>query len=371
MGGKQKGDGLMKLTTVAFPAALVAATFLLGCSPRPSAPGAATPTGLGPKGEGPSSALPSIDAKERFSLDTGVKGHDGKPEGMTGIAVSADGKVALAMGTARAGNVQVWDLENRKKLYQYDSDCGSVLPVAISPDSKLGAYFSQQLDSIVLIDLSNGKEVRRLRKKGDVPLSFFTTGLAFSPKGDLVIVGYKDEIIGWDPTTGDEQFVLKEAAEVTALTGFFGEGKKIAAGTEKGTIKVWDTSTGNVVQTLVGGGKDKIAHLVVSGDGKRLGGWALLGPIKIWDLTSGKLEKELPGDTGLFPSMWFLPDNRTVVYITSWELVLQDIATGKKKTFGASKFWHYPVAVTPDGSTLLSSEEKSATIRVWDLKSAR
>src|SRR5262249_17815649 len=110
----------------------------------------------------------SLLPTERFSLDTGIKKDDGKPVGTTGIAVSPDGKLVLAMASVsqrNAGNVQVWDLENRKKLYQYDNPIGSMLPVAISPDGKLGAYASQFPAQIVLIDLTNGKEVRQLRKK--------------------------------------------------------------------------------------------------------------------------------------------------------------------------------------------------------------
>ena len=111
------------------------------------------------------------------------------------------------------------------------------------------------------------------------------------------------------------RFAWKEAAEVSALSEFFDDGKKIAPGTEKGSIKVWDVATGKVAQTLTEGGKDKkIGRLFVSKDGKRLGAYDNLGPIQTWDLASGKVVKESRRDSpGLWCSIRFLPDNRTIV----------------------------------------------------------
>jgi WD40 repeat protein len=344
------------------PAALLlAATFLVGCIAKPSSPVPATAeAALG---------LGSFEVKERFKLDTGIRNDDGKPTGTTGIAVSADGRVALVMGTAKTGNVQVWDLEIRKKLYQYDNPVGSVLPVAISPDGKLGAFPTQTNPCIVLIDLTNGKEVRRLRKKRGGPLSFFMHGLAFTPKGDLVIVTSDEQIIGWDAATGEERFVWTETATVSALSGFFDDGNKIASGTEKGSIKIWDISTNKPAQTLVENGKEKIRNLFVSRDGKRLGTHESFGPITTWDLATGKVVNECRGDLGVWCSIFFLPGDRFVVYNGDWALFLQDTVTGAKKNFAERKdVRHCPVAVTPDGGMLVFGED-DAMISVWDLKS--
>jgi WD40 repeat protein len=165
----------MKQLPVGLSAALLTAVLLVGCSPNPppQSPGSGDP----------SSGQPAFEVTERFSLDTGIKDSEGKPEGTLGIAISADGKLALAIANGKSGNVQVWDLEHRKKLYEHDSENGSMLPVAISPDGKLGAYSAQESSSIALIELTSGKQLRRLRKKGDEPLYAFTTGLAFSAKG--------------------------------------------------------------------------------------------------------------------------------------------------------------------------------------------
>src|SRR5438067_1840888 len=110
----------MRRIPAAFSAPLAAAVVWAGCAPKPPAP----ESGAG----APPAGRVAYDVTERFSLDTGIRDTDGKPVGFSGIAVAPDGKRAVLYASAKAGNVQVWDLEHRKKLAQYDSPSGSMLP---------------------------------------------------------------------------------------------------------------------------------------------------------------------------------------------------------------------------------------------------
>ena len=86
---------------------------------------------------------------------------------------------------------------------------------------------------------------------------------------------------------------------------------------------------------------------------------------------NGKPANDVRANPGLWCSIRPLPDNRTVVYNGDWAFFLQDTVSGDTKSFGERKdVRHYPVAVTPDGGTLLTGEE-DAKITVWDLKSSR
>jgi WD40 repeat protein len=339
--------------------ALVSAVFWAGCAPK------APPTGAG--GEAPPAAEVAYDVKERFSQDTGIKDTDGKPVGFSGIAISPDGKRAVLYAAAKAGNVQVWDLEHRKKLAQYDSPSGSMLPVAVSPDGKLAAYPSQVQGAVVLLDLADGKELRRLAKR---PLGYYVPGLVFSPGGDLLVVASRKEIVGLGPADGAVRFVLPETAEVSALSGFFDGGKKIASGTEAGTIKVWDVAARKVERTLLEEDRKeqrKVKKLFVSPDGRHLAA-DLFPPFYLWDLSSGQRGAEFRLPNFLWYTIQFLPDNRTVVFNGPEAFFLCDVFTGAKKAFGENKaVRHYPVAVTPDGSIVVSTEE-DGTLRVWDVK---
>jgi WD40 repeat protein len=351
---------------------VLSAGFVAGCSTKPST------SEPGSESRSATSAAFPYEAKERFSFDTGIKDREGKPATATGIAISADGKLALVVGQGgQAGNVQVWDLDSRKKLYQYDDPGEYTLPAALSPDRKFGAYVTQTNHEIALLDLSNGKQVRHLRKKNDGSLDYTCTGLSFAPGSDLLLIASADEIIGWDPTTGTERFLWKETGRVTKLSEFFDGGKKLAVGTETGSIKVWDVASGKVVQTLAAGNankndnKDQITALVVNRDGKRLATSKLFGPMTIWDLTTGKGVGQLKANPGLWSALRFLPDNRTLVYNGDWGLALQDSESGETKSIVETPgIRQYPVSVTPDGSMFLSTQE-DGKIRVWDLKHVR
>jgi WD40 repeat protein len=359
----------MRRTNVLMLLALIIVGALLGCSGTPRTPELAGATGSEAKGtEGASKD--GAEIKELFALDTGFN-DEGKPKGATGIAVSGDGKIALVMATLKAANVQVWDLEKRKKLYQYDNQSGSKLPVAISPDGKVGAYATQNRLSIVLIDLDSGKELRQLRKKGGVPLNFFTLGLSFAPAGDLLIVASDKDIIGWDPATGEERFTWSNEEEVIALSNFFEGGKKIASATEKGGVKVWDVALGKPVKTFDPALKDdKVKKLFVNEDGKWLGLQGLYDPFKILDAATGTVLKEFKGSPGVWSSVLLLPDGHHIIYNGDWDYVVQDVNTGDKNTFGATRDnRHYPVAVTKDGATAVTSDD-TGKITVWSLKVA-
>ena len=315
-----------------FAAAFLAAALFVGCSKTPPTPA--------PGNQGPGSEKPiSWDMKERFNLDTGLT-HDGKPIGMLTIAVSADGKLVLGVALGKKDNVQVWDLENRKKLYQYDTEVGVVLPVAISPDRKSGAYVTGGQSRVVLIDLTNGKPLRQLRKKDGFALGSFTTGLAFSPKGDLLIIAAEKEIVGWDPATGDVRFVWQEPEDVMGCRAFLTRARRSPRAPGR-AIKVWDVATGNVAKTIAEKGEKEVDHLFVSADGKYLGLHESFGPIKMYDLKTGQVVKEFRVHPGTFcSSMQLLPDNRTIAYNEDWALVLQDTVTGEKKSFAEGREMH-------------------------------
>ncbi|HYT91215.1 MAG TPA: hypothetical protein VEL76_21050 [Gemmataceae bacterium] len=324
---------------------------LLGCG-----------SGTGPNPQGPASV------KSLFTLDTGMMDVWGKKKiGPTSMALSPDGKLLLAMGLTKTGNVQVWDLDKQQKLHQFDDQSGTTrLPVAISPDGKTGAYFRlRKGGKIVLIDLLSGKEVRTIQDKKR-RLDSSLTGMQFSPGGDLLIMACQMEIIGWDPATGNERFTWQDGARIRALSRFFEDGKKIASLNETATIKVWDVATGKPLQTVNDGNRTLGEFLAVSGDGKYLVSRGTQ-PIKFWDLPAGKVHKEVVEVQGIYPSIVILPDHRTVVWTKPGGLLLYDLVSGTKKQEVNAHEGHVQcLAVKSDGSLLLSSGE-DAQIKGWKL----
>jgi len=85
-------------------------------------------------------------------------------------------------------------------------------------------------------------------------------------------------------------------AEVTVLAGHTGNvsglafspaGNKLASASHDGTIRLWDTATGQPITTLTGH-NDRVTSVVFTPDGARLisGGWD--GSVRVWDIASGQ-----------------------------------------------------------------------------------
>jgi WD40 repeat protein len=99
---------------------------------------------------------------------------------------------------------------------------------------------------------------------------------------------------------------------VGAMTvAFSPDGKRLVAGGEKNTVKIWDVSTGEVLQTLHGHNGD-VRAATFSPDPK--GRWGASAgedsTVKVWDSRSGTLVHSFRGHTGLVSSLAFSPKGR-------------------------------------------------------------
>jgi WD40 repeat protein len=183
------------------------------------------------------------------------------------MAVSADGKILVGQVSGGAGQLQIWDLDKRKRLHAFKNPDGTTLPVALSPDAKVAAYATMnRWNNIVLRDVATGKELRQLSKK-DRPLSDAFRGLAFSSDGGLIIVGSDNEILGWDPRSGEPRFSWKVDGKIFAMSEPFHDGKHVACGFEKGRVAIWDITTGKPALTLPAKDDFNVEAITVSRDG--------------------------------------------------------------------------------------------------------
>jgi WD40 repeat protein len=340
-----------------WPCLLAALILGAGGCRRQRGPAAPTDGGANPPaGDG----APVIVSPHR-SIPCDIKG------GTTAVDVSSDGSLVIVQGNGDEKNVQIWDVGSQKMLHAFDNRSGSVLPVAMAPDGKTAAYGTYS--HIVQVDVQSGKELRRLTDK-EGPFGF-PRGLCYSPAGDLIVVASGRKILAWDSATGEQRWSWNaDEKEVTSLSGFFDQGRKIAVGGEKGAITVWDTAQGKPIQTVSKGSKDKITAIAVTSDGKTLAAAEIFDTIKVWDPATGRVLRALdtPGMSLRVDALLFLKDGKTLVYPDQEnDLILEDSETGKVRARlhgHTENIWS--IALAADGSTLYSGGGK--TINVWDLK---
>jgi WD40 repeat protein len=192
-----------------------------------------------------------------------------------------------------------------------------------------------------------------------------TTGLAFSPAGDLLATVGMDHFVRLrDAATGKELRNWSFPGEYNMPLAFTPDGKRLAVGGPK--IRLWDVATGQAVAALDGGA----GSFAFSPDGGLLIA-GQNGLVSVWELAPGR--RRLVIDHHLRGAVFSLavsPDGRSLLTgCRDGQVRLWELATGKERAhFAGHKddLWVSPVAITPDGRTAASSGG-DGFLFVWDL----
>jgi WD40 repeat protein len=299
----------------------------------------------------------AVEVRPRATLSTGL------PNIVLNLALSSDGQHLIVKDFQKA---QIWDTKESQKLHEIKLDQGSSLSVAMAPDGTNAAYTGGTGSWLIIDDVKTGKQVHVIRT-GFTRLNYLT----WSPKGDVIVICANDDIYGYDPKSGKESFKWSAGQqEVTALSAFFEDGKKIASGGKDGTVKIWDVASGKPVQHLTGGPKGKVEVVAASSDGKKIAWVPLDGPIQFWDTQTGKQQRTLKWSSPWNPTR-FLADGKTIALPKDNEIILQAVETGAtRQSLRAHKAVITDMAVSFDGS-ILASVSRDGMICLWDVNALK
>ncbi len=228
-----------------------------------------------------------------------------------------------------------------------------------SPDStRIATQFAQ---SLYIWDATSGKIVLK-QKLGDSRYSF-----NWSPdnKSILVIPSYYEKeqssfVI--DANTGQTRFTLEEISNKANASYVWGPaGRSIAAVTKDQIVRIWNTSSGKLLQMLSG------YSLQWSPDGAWLAVNNKTRQIQIYNTSNAKVSVTLNDETGSTIGIAYSPDSlRIATTDLSGVIHIWDAITGKL----LFNLTGHKGAVTwvnwkPDGTQLLSAGS-DGTLRLWD-----
>lgn len=278
-----------------------------------------------------------------------------------GLALNSDGSLALT--GSWDGAAVIWDAETGKQIRDFSGRASPVTHAAVSPDNN--RILTLAGDNAILWDTTMEEMPRVL---GGAAHHVQTAGI--SGDGKCVMTSSSDALTLWDAGSGEKlrSFPFKEGVEQVKTMALSRDGHRVLTGDYDKKAVLWDTQTGQKLQTFTG---DGVAFSVSLSDdgGRALIGFSLENAACLWDANTGKKLFTLAGHSWMVPCAVLSGDGSRAL-TGSWDrtAILWDAQSGKRlRAYG----WHWNfilcVALSSDFSRVLTgSMDKTAAL--WDAK---
>ena len=222
-----------------------------------------------------------------------------------GIDFSADGTTLSQFG--RKGEDKhhfLWNLKTDDRREPFKGQFDDIIPYTVSkmlsPDGKL--FVAGKSDGrIQFWNTYTGALEDTLTESKD-----YIYSMAYSQDGKLFAAGNGNQTIHlWDAISAEHIATFKTSYQAIKALAFSPDSSILASGTHK-EIHLWNLETGESISTV--GHKD-IEALTFSPDGKILASGSRDTTIRLWDTNSGRIIDTLIGHSGSITSLAFRSQN--------------------------------------------------------------
>ena len=190
--------------------------------------------------------------------------------------------------------------------------------------------------------------------------------VAYQPDGTrLATAGVDGTVRIWDTGTGEQLHALTGHTGAVWSVAYQPDGTRLATAGD-GTVRIWDTGTGEQLHALTGHA-GTVWSVAYQPDGTRLATAGGDGTVRIWDTGTGEQLHALTGHTVAVLSVAYQPDGtRLATAGDDGTVRIWDTGTGEQLhalTGHAGTVWS--VAYQPDGTRLATAGD-DGTVRIWD-----
>ena len=249
-----------------------------------------------------------------------------------GANLSSDGSLLALV----SGGTRVFDTQTGDELMFFR---GHPWRFAFHPNGRLLAAGWDGGD-LQIIDLVARKSIKQWPAFPDDVSGKFGDGkfwgLAFSPDGNLLAGCSRgcNEVRVWDSSTWELKFELKGHSNnrIESVT-FSPDGSQLASGGCDGSVRLWNTSTGEQTQVFDNHDADtgRISGLQFHPDGKLIISAQSNGDIRIWDTKSGEELKAVWPNRGDLNFAGFSADGQLAITEHDGTLYYHEVTTGELK----------------------------------------
>jgi WD40 repeat protein len=208
-----------------------------------------------------------------------------------GVTFSPNGRILAA--ASADGTVQLWDGHSHNLLGQLNAHAGAISSVAFSPDGRILA--TADIDgTVVLWDVQSrrtlGTPLRSLRST--VLVCVHSGGSSTTPR----------------PTVRCRKYSTPDLVNSIAFTR---NGRRLAAASgNTGKVALWDVQSHHRIATLHTGNRGPVNSVAFSPQGHTLAAGSENGTVQLWDARSHALLETLSADPNQVFSVAFSPDGR-------------------------------------------------------------
>ncbi|KKD06417.1 WD-40 repeat-containing protein [Streptomyces sp. WM6386] len=321
---------------------------------------------------------------------TGVVRHTIKdvPIGSHGMAFAPDGRTLALQGPG--DTVRLWDTASgtARTTVTVGLHGRGAMSVALSADGRTLFTSSNASPTIRVHRLSADHPRTTLPGRSGT----YVTDMQFSRDGRTVTT-VRQQPLGrgsvqlWDARTGEPEAapapdtdlaVRGQQPPVTGsrpvAVGFSPTGRALAASAvNRRVIEVRDVATGSLRQSRAVGA---VLTAVFSPDGTRLAIVGEKGSVRIWHLSTGELRTVHTSHGQPVRTMAFSPDGHTLAVVDietgGDRITLFDAATGRtQRTIDPGPRSLLILAFSPDGHTLATASGSSGLVKTWDTRTGR
>jgi len=263
------------------------------------------------------------------------------------VSASRDGRWIL--GVAIDGVAHVWNATTGRESLRVARP--GYITAAISSGSRRLLIGVTNSEAAQILDLDSGRELLQLH--GHVGGLW---SIAFSPSGDQALTGDgRGTVRQWNTATGE---LVRQFTEHTQLVGnvaFCDGDRQVLGASHDGTARVWDAASGKTLHTFSLPG---VYMASCSDDGAWIVTAGSKSGVQLWEAQSGKVVRNFdpPGEVGNIRAVSISGDGRQVLTTAhTREVLLWDATSGRELgRFGGHASIATAVAFLPDGRGVLT-----------------